>query len=78
GILSDAAAVIAEGEVMQLAAAKRMTTTEADYLAVIKAKTAALFSAAAEVGPVLAVRPRDEQTALSNYGIHLGYAFQLV
>ncbi len=78
GILSDAAAVIAEGEVMQLAAAKRMTTTEADYLAVIKAKTAALFAAAAEVGPVLAARPRVEQTALSDYGINLGYAFQLV
>ena len=45
-ILSDAAAVIAEGEVMQLAAAKRMTTTEDQYLAVIRAKTAALFSAA--------------------------------
>jgi len=78
GILSDAAAIIAEGEVMQLSAAKNMATTEADYLAVIKAKTAALFSAAAEVGPVLAGRPRDEQTALRNYGISLGFAFQLV
>ncbi len=78
GILSDAAAIIAEGEVMQLSAAKNMTTTEADYLAVIKAKTAALFSAAAEVGPVLAGRPRDEQKALRSYGINLGFAFQLV
>ncbi len=78
GILSDAAAIIAEGEVMQLAAAKNMTTTESDYLAVIKAKTAALFSAAAEVGPVLAGRPRDEQYALRSYGINLGFAFQLV
>ncbi len=78
GILSDAAAIIAEGEVMQLAAAKNMTTTEADYLAVIKAKTAALFSAAAEVGPVLAGRPRDEQSALRSYGINLGFAFQLI
>ncbi len=78
GILSDAAAIIAEGEVMQLAAAKNMTTTEADYLAVIKAKTAALFSAAAEVGPVLAGRPRDEQTAMRAYGINLGFVFQLI
>jgi len=78
GILSDAAAIIAEGEVMQLSAAKNMTTTEADYLAVIKAKTAALFSAAAEVGPVLAGRPRDEQTAMRSYGVNLGFAFQLV
>src|SRR5690606_5249937 len=50
-ILSTAAAVIAEGEVMQLAAAKNTATTEDEYLAVIRAKTAALFSAAAEVGP---------------------------
>src|SRR5690606_4750113 len=50
-ILSDAAAVIAEGEVMQLAAAKNLATTEDEYIAVIRAKTAALFSAAAEVGP---------------------------
>ena len=50
GILSNAAAVIAEGEVMQLAAAKDTATTEEDYLAIITAKTAALFSAATEVG----------------------------
>ncbi|MDR3493574.1 MAG: polyprenyl synthetase family protein [Ancalomicrobiaceae bacterium] len=77
-ILSDAAAIIAEGEVMQLAAAKNMNTSEADYLAVIRAKTAALFSAAAEVGPVLSQRPRDEQAALKTFGINLGFAFQLV
>ncbi|MGH6765259.1 MAG: polyprenyl synthetase family protein, partial [Bradyrhizobium sp.] len=44
-ILSNAAAVIAEGEVMQLAAAKNTATTEDEYLAIIDAKTAALFSA---------------------------------
>ena len=58
------AAIIAEGEVMQLAAANNTTTTEDDYLAIINAKTAALFSAAAEVSPALAKRPADEQTAL--------------
>src|SRR5262249_1762632 len=55
-ILSPAAAVIAEGEVMQLAAAKNTATTEDEYLAVIRAKTAELFAAACEVGPVLAGR----------------------
>jgi octaprenyl-diphosphate synthase len=78
GILSDAAAIIAEGEVMQLAAAKNTATTEADYLAVIQAKTAALFSAAAEVGPVLAGRDAAEEAAFRAYGTHLGLAFQLV
>jgi octaprenyl-diphosphate synthase len=77
-ILSNAAAVIAEGEVMQLAAAKNMGTTEDEYLAIINAKTAALFAAAGEVGPALAGRPADQQAALRSYGRNLGIAFQLV
>jgi octaprenyl-diphosphate synthase len=77
-ILAGAAAVIAEGEVMQLDAAQNTATTEDEYLAVIQAKTAALFSAAAEVGPVLAGRPRAERAAFRSYGTNLGLAFQLV
>lgn len=77
-ILSNAAAVIAEGEVMQLAAAQNMATTEDEYLAIINAKTAALFLAAAEVGGALAGRPPEEQAALRSYGRNLGLAFQLV
>ncbi|MCW2306257.1 polyprenyl synthetase family protein [Rhodobium gokarnense] len=77
-ILSDAASIIAEGEVLQLSAAKNMETTEDEYLAVIKAKTAALFSAAAEVGPVISGADRAEQAALRSYGINLGLAFQLI
>ncbi len=77
-ILSTAAAVIAEGEVMQLAAAKNTETTEDEYLAVIRAKTAELFAAACEVGPVIAERPKAEQTACRSYGLNLGIAFQLV
>ncbi len=77
-ILSTAASVIAEGEVWQLAAAKNLETTEDDYLSVIKAKTAALFSAAAEVGPVIAAASKAERNALRSYGVNLGLAFQLV
>src|SRR5262245_6095142 len=77
-ILSNAAAVIAEGEVMQLAAAKNTATTEDEYLAVIRAKTAELFAAACEVGPVLAGRPKAEQAACRSFGMNLGIAFQLV
>ncbi|MBI4275826.1 MAG: polyprenyl synthetase family protein [Rhizobiales bacterium] len=77
-ILSSAAAVIAEGEVMQLAAAKNTATTEDEYLAVIRAKTAELFAAACEVGPVLAGRPKADQTACRSFGMNLGIAFQLV
>ncbi len=77
-ILANAAAVIAEGEVMQLDAAQNTATTEDEYLAVIQAKTAALFSAAAEVGPVLGERPRSERAAFRSYGTNLGLAFQLI
>src|SRR4030081_2758234 len=77
-ILSSAAAVIAEGEVMQLGNAKNTATTEDDYLAVIRAKTAELFAAACEVGPALASRPKDEQSACRSVGMNLGIAFQLV
>lgn len=77
-ILSTAAAVIAEGEVMQLAAAKNTSTTEDEYLAVIRGKTAELFAAACEVGPVIADRPKAEQAAARAYGMNLGIAFQLV
>ncbi|MBP0616746.1 polyprenyl synthetase family protein [Jiella mangrovi] len=77
-ILSAASAVIAEGEVWQLAAAKKMTTSEADYIAVIDAKTAALFSAATEVGPVIAGKGEAERRAMREYGRSLGLAFQLV
>ena len=77
-ILSNASAVIAEGEVMQLAASSNMATTEDQYLAIITAKTATLFSAAAEVGGAIAGRPPDEQAAMKSYGKSLGIAFQLV
>jgi octaprenyl-diphosphate synthase len=77
-ILSNAAAVIAEGEVMQLGAAKNTATTEDEYLAVIRAKTAELFAAACEVGPVLTNRPKAEAAACRSFGMNLGVAFQLV
>ena len=77
-VLSSAATVIAEGEVMQLSAAKDTATTEDAYLAVIRAKTAALFAAACEVGPIIAARPKAEIEACRAYGMNLGIAFQLI
>ena len=76
-VLSTAAAVIAEGEVMQLLTAKNTGTTEDAYLDVVMSKTAALFAAAARIGAVLANRPRPEEDALESYGRNLGTAFQL-
>jgi octaprenyl-diphosphate synthase len=77
-ILSAAAAVIAEGEVMQLAASKQLDTTEDAYLGVIRGKTAELFAAACEVGPVLSGRADSEAAACRSFGMNLGTAFQLV
>jgi octaprenyl-diphosphate synthase len=77
-VLADAAAIIAEGEVMQLSTANNVATTEDEYLAVIGAKTAALFAAACEVGAIVGDRPRTECAALRSFGKNLGLAFQLV
>ncbi len=77
-VLSTAASVIAEGEVMQISAAKNTATTEDEYLAVIRAKTAALFAAACEVGPILAGGDKAAVAACRGFGANLGIAFQLV
>ena len=77
-ILSAAAATIAEGEVMQLTTAKNTETTEDEYLDVIRAKTAVLFSAAAEVGSIVAGSDRGVRAAFRSYGANLGIAFQLI
>ncbi len=77
-ILSDAAATIAEGEVLQLTAAQDLRTTEAIYLQVVRGKTAALFAAATEVGGVIAGVEEETIAALHAYGDALGIAFQIV
>ncbi len=76
-ILSDASAVIAEGEVLQLTTAHDLTTDLARYDQVIRGKTAALFAAATEVGGVISDVERSKVAALRTYGDGLGMAFQL-
>jgi octaprenyl-diphosphate synthase len=77
-ILSRASAVIAEGEVAQLTAQRQVETSEERYLAIIQAKTAALFAAACQIAAVVAERPQPVEDALESYGRNLGIAFQLV
>jgi octaprenyl-diphosphate synthase len=76
-ILSHASAVIAEGEVDQLTAQRRIETDEDHCLEIISAKTAALFAAACRVSPVIAEASEDAEFALECYGRNLGIAFQL-
>lgn len=77
-ILSNASATIAEGEVLQLSAARDLKTDEAIYLQIVRGKTAALFSAATEVGGVIAGSDESVVRALFDYGDALGIAFQIV
>ncbi|WP_347312187.1 polyprenyl synthetase family protein [Defluviimonas sp. SAOS-178_SWC] len=76
-ILANASATIAEGEVLQLTAAQDLRTDEDIYIKVVRGKTAALFSAATEVGGVIAGAPEDQIRALHLYGDALGIAFQI-
>ena len=77
-VLSQAASVIAEGEVFQLAKARDLTASRADYAEVIRAKTATLFEAATIVGAMAGGGDEAAQKALGTYGLELGYAFQLI
>ncbi len=77
-ILSNASAVIAEGEVDQLTAQRQVETSEERYLSIIGAKTAVLFAAATRISAVVAERGEAEERALEDYGRNLGIAFQLV
>ncbi len=77
-ILANASATIAEGEVLQMTAASDLSTTEETYLKVVRGKTAALFSAATEVGGVISGASAEQIKALYTYGDALGIAFQIV
>lgn len=77
-ILSNAAATIAEGEVLQLTAAQDLATNADTYLQIVRGKTAALFSAATEAGAVIADAPDAQVEALFTYGDALGISFQMV
>lgn len=77
-ILSTASAVIAEGEVLQLSVQNDLNTSMDNYLSVIEGKTASLFAAACEVGPVIAGQDAKTTQAMRDYGMNLGLAFQII
>jgi len=77
-VISKAATVIAEGEVLQLSKTRDLGATADDYNDVIRAKTAMLFEAATEVGAMAGGADATGRRALRDYGRELGYAFQLV
>jgi octaprenyl-diphosphate synthase len=77
-VLANATNVIAEGEVLQLLNIHDPDTDEDSYLRVIRYKTAKLFQAATQVGAILGNAPDEVESALADYGMHLGTAFQLI
>lgn len=77
-ILSNASAVISEGEVLQLSTQNDCNTNEQAYLAVVRAKTAELFAASCRIGAVISDRSSAEEDALYTFGLNLGIAFQIV
>ena len=77
-ILSRATNIISEGEVQQLCHIRKPQTTESEYMEIITRKTATLFQAAAQSGAIIAGAEKEKISAISNYALHLGIAFQLM
>lgn len=77
-LLADTSNLISKGELLQLFCCRDTKTNEGSYLEVIEYKTASLFAAAARLGAILAERSENEKAALSEYGLSLGCAFQLI
>lgn len=77
-VLSQTTTRMAEGEVLQLLRHSDINTTEEDYLDVVTNKTAVLISAAAHVAAILGEVSPERERALSDYGLELGIAYQLM
>ena len=77
-VLSWTTTLMAEGEILQLLKNSDVETTEEEYLAVVKNKTAVLISGACQVGGILAGVSKEREEALAEYGMNLGIAFQLM
>lgn len=76
-VLANASAVIAQGEVLQLSTANSLNGGLETYIEVIRSKTAALFAAACEIGPMVSDAAPEHAKALSEYGMNMGIAFQI-
>jgi len=77
-LIADTTNKIAEGEVLQLITKQNSAATEENYMQVIRDKTAILFQAAAQCGAILGGADSTTEKALTNFGMHLGTAFQLI
>jgi octaprenyl-diphosphate synthase len=76
--IAKATTLMAEGELEELVKTNDLTLTEENYLSIITRKTAALFSAATHIGAILGNVSEEKERALSDFGMDLGIAFQLI
>jgi octaprenyl-diphosphate synthase len=76
--LSRATMLMAEGELEELVRTKDLSLREEDYLSIVSRKTACLISAATQVGAILGGVSKEKEKCLSEFGMHMGIAFQLI
>lgn len=77
-VIARATTLMAEGELEELTKTDDLSLTEEKYFSIIARKTAALFSAATQVGAILGEAPEEMERALAHFGMDLGIAFQLM
>jgi octaprenyl-diphosphate synthase len=77
-LLANATTVLAEGEVLQLIYTKNPEITEAQYIDVVRCKTAILLAAACQAGAIMGGVSPTHEAALREFGMELGIAFQMV
>ncbi|MFH0793058.1 MAG: polyprenyl synthetase family protein [bacterium] len=75
-VICKVTARMCEGELFQIQK-RREHLTEADYLQIIRSKTAYLFSACSGLGGVLAGAPKEQVESLTSFGLNFGMAFQI-
>jgi octaprenyl-diphosphate synthase len=77
-ILAGATTRLAEGEILELVKTGDLDISDQDYMELITSKTAVLISAASQIGAVLGSASEEIETAMKDYGLFVGIAFQLI
>ena len=77
-VLAHTTTLMAEGEILQLLHSRNLNLSEEQYFDVTIRKTAALMSAACQIGAILGGAPADREEALAQFGLNLGITFQVV
>lgn len=77
-IISNITENMSQGEIYQIDRKGKTDLTEAEYMDIIRRKTAVLFQGACRISAILAQASEDKEKALAQYGYHLGMAFQMV